>query len=121
MADRLDEIGPGRVVSVFGSGAENCGEGDQGYQDALDVGRVLGEAGYAVVNGGYGGTMEASARGASEGGGAVIGVTCSVWRSKTESPVRSSCVFEMDTSWAGKSACSTTSMQATGRQWWTRP
>ena len=80
MVDRLDEVGAGRVVSIFGAGG--CVEGEQAYQDALAVGRALGEADYAVANGGYGGTMEASARGAREGGGAVIGVTCSVWKSR---------------------------------------
>ncbi|MCY2932273.1 MAG: LOG family protein [Planctomycetota bacterium] len=37
--------------------------------------------GYTVVNGGYGGTMEASARGAVEAGGGAIGVTCAHWKS----------------------------------------
>ena len=65
------------VVAVFGSnGAE---AGGQAYERARAVGRELAEMGYAVANGGYGGTMEASARGAKEAGGATIGVTCSLW------------------------------------------
>jgi uncharacterized protein (TIGR00725 family) len=36
----------------------------------------LAQAGFAIANGGYGGTMEASAKGATEAGGEVIGVTC---------------------------------------------
>ena len=40
---------------------------------------MLAEGGFAVCNGGYGGLMEASARGAREAGGHTIGVTCCVW------------------------------------------
>ena len=60
------------LVAVFGSGA--------GPPEDLDRGRALGlalaRAGYGVINGGYGGVMDASARGASEAGGLAIGVTC---------------------------------------------
>ena len=38
--------------------------------------------GYTVVNGGYGGTMEASARGAKDAGGNTVGVICSIWKSR---------------------------------------
>lgn len=74
------------VVAVFGSNAvESGGEGDA---TAEAVGRRLAELGYAVANGGYGGTMEAGSRGAAEAGGHVIGVTCSLWRSKPNRYVR---------------------------------
>lgn len=43
---------------------------------ARALGRGLAEAGYGVLNGGYGGTMEAAAAGAREGGGPAVGVTC---------------------------------------------
>lgn len=43
---------------------------------ARRVGAALARAGYAVLNGGYGGTMEAAAIGAREAGGRAIGVTC---------------------------------------------
>jgi uncharacterized protein (TIGR00725 family) len=43
------------------------------------VGRRLAEAGFVVVNGGYGGVMEASARGAREAGGRTLGVTTSAF------------------------------------------
>ena len=66
------------VVSVFGS--NDAVQGEPAYETARAVGRQLAERGYVVANGGYGGTMEASARGAKEGGGRTIGVTCSVWR-----------------------------------------
>lgn len=41
---------------------------------AGEVGRLLAEAGAAVVCGGYGGVMEAVARGAREKGGLVVGL-----------------------------------------------
>ena len=59
-------------MSVFGSGAG--GEAD--LDRARRLGAALARAGYAVLNGGYGGTMEAAAIGAREAGGRAIGVTC---------------------------------------------
>ena len=67
------------VVSVFG--ANDPPEGSAAYQTARAVGRKLAELGYAVANGGYGGTMAASSRGAAEAGGRTIGVVCSIWNS----------------------------------------
>jgi uncharacterized protein (TIGR00730 family) len=62
-----------KVISVFGS--SQVGEGSRGYKEARVLGRLLAEAGFVVMNGGYAGTMEAVSRGAKEGGGRVIGVT----------------------------------------------
>jgi uncharacterized protein (TIGR00730 family) len=68
---------PGReprvVIAVFGS--SEPAPGSPQYEVAHEVGRRLALAGFAVVNGGYGGVMEASARGAREAGGRTIGVT----------------------------------------------
>jgi uncharacterized protein (TIGR00725 family) len=44
------------------------------YTIAYEVGAALAHAGYIVCNGGYGGTMEASAIGAKNAGGATIGI-----------------------------------------------
>ncbi len=60
------------IVSVFGSSRPREGEGE--YETAYTVGRSLASAGFTVCNGGYGGTMEASARGARDAGGKTIGV-----------------------------------------------
>ena len=38
------------------------------------------QAGFAIANGGYRGTMHAAAKGAAEAGGTVIGVTCSAFK-----------------------------------------
>lgn len=62
-----------RIVTVFGASSARPGSAE--YGEALRLGRRLAEAGYTVCNGGYGGTMEASARGAREAGGAAIGIT----------------------------------------------
>ncbi len=61
------------IVSVFGSNATEVTEA--GYQEALDLGRRLAQAGFTVATGGYYGTMEATSRGAREAGGHVVGVT----------------------------------------------
>ena len=69
------------VVSVFGGSRTNPGEPD--YLQALRLGKLLSEAGFAVMTGGYIGTMEAVSRGAAENGGQVIGITCEeieAWR-----------------------------------------
>jgi uncharacterized protein (TIGR00725 family) len=62
-----------RVVAVFGGHAPAPGSAD--YEMARELGRRLAEAGFIVMSGGYGGTMEAVSRGAREAGGLAIGVT----------------------------------------------
>jgi hypothetical protein len=62
----------GRIIAVFGGSRAQPGSAE--YVEAYAVGRLLAHAGFVVMNGGYGGTMEASARGARENGGRVIGV-----------------------------------------------
>lgn len=61
-------------VAVFGS--SEVGPGDAVWEDAERVGALLARAGIEVVNGGYGGVMEACSRGATGAGGRAIGVTC---------------------------------------------
>ena len=69
-----------RVVTVFGS--SRPGEGEPEYILAYDVGKELANAGYTVCNGGYGGTMEASARGAKSCGGKTIGIITDIFPTK---------------------------------------
>ena len=61
-----------KVVAVFGWSrpAETSPE----YGEAYLVGKLLAQKGFVVMNGGYAGTMEASARGARENGGRAIGI-----------------------------------------------
>ncbi|HSV86727.1 MAG TPA: LOG family protein [Levilinea sp.] len=61
-------------VAIFGGSQPQPGESS--YEDAQLLGRMLAEAGHAVLTGGYTGCMEAVSRGAAEAGGHVIGVTC---------------------------------------------
>jgi hypothetical protein len=61
------------VIAVFG--ASHAHPGDGLYEQGVLCGGMLGEAGFAVVTGGYGGLMEAVSRGAAEAGARVIGVT----------------------------------------------
>jgi len=67
--DALAEIGP--AVTVFGSARSRHGE--PAYELARTVGRLLAEAGYAVITGGGPGAMEGANRGCQEGGGFSIG------------------------------------------------
>ncbi|HEY4688544.1 MAG TPA: LOG family protein [Anaerolineae bacterium] len=67
----------GLIASVFGSNSPR--EGESSYAQARRLGCLLAHAGYVVATGGYFGTMEATSRGAKEGGGHVIGVTTSVF------------------------------------------
>lgn len=62
-----------KAVTVFGSG--RVAQGSTEYAEARWLGQLLAEAGFTVINGGYGGTMEAVSWGAREAGGRVVGVT----------------------------------------------
>ncbi|MHC4259341.1 MAG: LOG family protein [Planctomycetota bacterium] len=68
-----------RIVTIFGTGRAK--PGDTAYALAEETGRLLAEAGFTIANGGYGGTMLAAAKGASQAGGKTIGVTCSAFKS----------------------------------------
>jgi len=61
----------GPAVTIFGSA--RISEDDPAYAQAREVGRLLAQAGFAVVTGGGPGVMEAANRGASEGGGLSVG------------------------------------------------
>jgi len=72
-----------KVITVFGS--SRPGKGDEEYQLAYEVGKQLSLAGFTVCNGGFGGIMEASARGAKDAGGKTIGVTFDI-KGRTANP-----------------------------------
>jgi len=58
-----------RIGVIGGSQA-----GSEELAAAAEAGRLIAAAGYTLVCGGMGGVMEAAARGAATGGGAVIGI-----------------------------------------------
>jgi uncharacterized protein (TIGR00730 family) len=66
-----------KTIAVFGSSRR--AEDSLHYRQAYDLGRRLAQAGYAVLSGGYHGSMAAVSRGAREAGGEVIGVTCTLF------------------------------------------
>lgn len=68
--DELSRIGP--AISVFGSARTK--PGDPMYAKAETVGRLLVEAGFAVITGGGPGIMEAANKGATEADGESIGL-----------------------------------------------
>lgn len=61
-----------KAVSIFGSARVRPGHPQ--YQAAVDVARLLGEAGYAIITGGGPGIMEAGNRGAQQAGAPSIGL-----------------------------------------------
>jgi hypothetical protein len=66
----LAELGP--AVAVFGSARTKPGSVE--YTQGVEVGRLLAEAGYAVITGGGPGAMEAANQGAVKGGGTSVGL-----------------------------------------------
>jgi uncharacterized protein (TIGR00725 family) len=62
-----------RAVTVFGWSQSR--PGDAVYEAARETAHRLAGHGVTIVSGGFGGEMEAAARGAKEGGGRTIGVT----------------------------------------------
>jgi uncharacterized protein (TIGR00730 family) len=71
---------PDKITTIFGTARAE--PGDSAYELAQETGKLLAQAGFIIANGGYGGTMTAAAKGASEAGGEIIGVTCSVFKGK---------------------------------------
>jgi len=61
---------PRKLVGLIGAAAPS----QQGYEQALKIGRLLAESGLDMVCGGMSGIMEAASRGCSEAGGVVIGL-----------------------------------------------
>jgi uncharacterized protein (TIGR00725 family) len=69
-----------RIVTVFGSSRPKPGDAD--YEEARALGKSLAERRLAVCSGGYGGVMEAVARGAKDAGGKTYGVTAEFFKRK---------------------------------------
>lgn len=65
------------VIAIFG--ANSVQRGTDEWENAWTLGKGLAKAGFSVMTGGYGGTMEAASEGARGAGGHVIGVTVEPW------------------------------------------
>jgi uncharacterized protein (TIGR00730 family) len=68
--EALGRIGP--AVCVFGSARTPSGTPE--YERAREIGRTLGEEGFAVITGGGPGAMEGANRGAQEAGALSVGL-----------------------------------------------
>jgi len=68
-----------KIITIFGT--SRAKPGDKMFILAYEMGMHLAQAGFTIVNGGYGGTMLAAAKGASESSGEIIGVTCPAFKS----------------------------------------
>ena len=64
--------GMGPAVTIFGSA--RVGRDDEAYATAVEVGRLLGGAGFTIITGGGPGIMEAGNRGAREAGATSVGL-----------------------------------------------
>lgn len=65
------------TITVFGSSRTR--PDSPAYDLAYRLGAAVGARGWTLCNGGYGGAMAASAKGARDTGARTIGVTCQVW------------------------------------------
>jgi uncharacterized protein (TIGR00730 family) len=66
------------IITIFGT--SRAKPGDAVFEMAEQIGKLSAQAGFTIVNGGYGGTMTAAAKGAAQAGGEIIGVTCSAFK-----------------------------------------
>lgn len=73
-----------KTIAVFGSGS--APPDHPVLAQAERLGQLLAEAGFAVINGGYAGTMEAASRGAQQAGGLVTGVTMDLFEHLEPNP-----------------------------------
>lgn len=72
-----------RRVEVGVIGSARIGPDDPRHEDAERLGRALAGEGWAVVTGGYGGLMGATAGGAAAVGGHTVGLPMSDWKHLT--------------------------------------
>ncbi|MGD9873970.1 MAG: LOG family protein [Kiritimatiellia bacterium] len=62
----------GKTIAVFGSAVAD--PADKACRQAVLAGRIIAEAGFNILCGGYGGVMEAACRGCTEAGGKCAGI-----------------------------------------------
>lgn len=80
--ETLSEVYPG--VSVFGSASIT--ESDPVYDLGRQIGKLLAQAGFAVITGGGPGAMEAANRGAAEANGKSVGLCIQLPKEQASNP-----------------------------------
>jgi len=78
----LKEVGP--AVTIFGSARTH--ENHPVYEQAREIARLLGEAGFAIITGGGPGVMEAGNRGARDAGVTSVGLNIELPFEQTPNP-----------------------------------
>ncbi len=69
-----------KTITVFGSSLPK--EGEEEFETAYQLGKLLAQNNLNVCNGGYKGIMTAVSKGATEAGGEAIGITVDLWNVK---------------------------------------
>ena len=72
------------TIAVFGGSRIKSDSPE--YHEAHRVGQLLAHNGFVLINGGYAGTMEGSAKGAHEAGGRVLGVSSKIFAPLSMNP-----------------------------------
>ena len=70
-----------KVITVFGSAIPKPGENE--YDNAYRLGRLLAKKGFNICSGGAKGIMDAVSKGAKEEGKSAIGITINIFNSTT--------------------------------------
>lgn len=91
-SDRTPDSPP--IVCIFGSYSPE--PGSPLWEQAYAIGHAVARAGYTVANGGYDGTMLASAKGAKDAGGTTVGVTCAVFSSYRGKVLEANCCIDRE-------------------------
>ena len=69
-----------KTITVFGSSLPK--EGEEEFETAYQLGKLLAQKNFNVCTGGYRGIMTAVSKGATEAGGEAIGITVDLWNVK---------------------------------------
>ncbi len=80
--EEFADLGP--AVTLFGSA--RFGANEPAYEAAVEVGRLLGEAGFTIITRGSPGVMEAGNRGAREAGAPSVGLSIELPFEQTAKP-----------------------------------
>ena len=83
LANRARLIPPGESITVAVIGSASLNPPDPRCALARHIGSVIGERGWTLVTGGYGGLMAVASQATAEAGGTVIGLPMRRWHNLT--------------------------------------